>query len=38
MAITLAHLNTAHHGARAYCLAAGLTPADLTRLRARLRT
>lgn len=38
MATTLAHLNTTHHGTRAYCLAAGLTPADLTRLRTRLRS
>lgn len=33
----LAHLRTAHGGARAYLLAAGLAPADLDRARDRLR-
>jgi hypothetical protein len=33
---TLAHLRERHGGAAAYLLAAGLTPADLDALRARL--
>ena len=38
MLVMLQHLNDVHRGARAYCLAAGLIPAEITHLRARVRT
>jgi protein-tyrosine phosphatase len=38
MLVMLKYLNEAYHGPQAYCLAAGLIPAEITSLRARLRT